>query len=605
MNEPTSEPPRARPGVWTWVWRPLLVLLVAGGLGWWMLSLPGRPRSEPPQPEAQAPETPPTPTERAWQPRPRTRPAPGCAPRADTRCVDGDAWWVDGCGVAYEVAQDCEAALCRDGACEPPPPRDCGGEPILGRCDGDVARGCEGGYPFAVDCAARGRRCVTTEEGPVCRPPEDMCEPSPPRCDGDTLITCAEGRPRRTDCRSAGAICGRPPGRAFDACIQRSAPVLPDGCDDACGCPGSERSEEICNGLDDDDDGFIDEALTCPPVDLVVLVVLDEDGEGAYERAEIDAEIERLGRFFAREDDYGLEFRLLEVVRLAAPQWRELEQEELGALAHAVEDIRAEPFVPIVLTERIIVDGVPRPGLATVPNGECGGQRRIPGPQPPLGLVALAKRHWETTLAHELGHFLGLCHTHGDHPAPIVAMDDDEACADACTIDGDGLCDTPEDPGPDQCVVDAQCQAVCTEGGPPEPTNIMGYYPQCRAGFSEQQALLMRQTAARRRAWHRCIAGDGCPCQMVGSSCPEGMSCRRFVTDEGTVQRCAMDGPAVPGGVCKGSQDCSVGSVCIGQPDAESRCVRPCDDRTPGCRCVEVGGVSHPICIDDLRRDDD
>ena len=43
----------------------------------------------------------------------------------------------------------------------------------------------------------------------------------------------------------------------------------------------------------------------------------------------------------------------------------------------------------------------------------------------------------------------------------------------------------------------------------------------------------------------------------------------------------------------------------FGQPDAESRCVRPCDDQTPGCRCVEVEGVSHPICIGDLRRDDE
>lgn len=603
MSEPPTEPSRTTT-LWSWLWRPVLVLLVAGALGWWMLSQPGRTPTEHPRPEPDSPAAAAPPEERAWVPRPRTRPAPGCAPEAERRCVDGDVWWVDGCGVAYEVAEDCEGQPCREGECEPPPPADCGGEPILGRCDGDVARGCEGGYPFAVDCGALGRRCVQTEEGPVCRPAEDACDPTlePPRCDGDTLLVCHDGQRMRTDCRAHGGVCGRPAGRSAVACVQHSIP----GCDDACGCASTERGEEICNGLDDDDDGFIDEALECPPVDIVVFVVVDEDGHASYGPEDVEAELLELGRAFTREDGYGLEFHVVDVVRLAAPEWLELAQEELWDVTRAVEGARDEFFVPVVLTERLVVDGVPRPGLSTVPNGECGGQRRVPGPQPPLGLVALAVHHWPTTLSHELGHFLGLCHTHGDHPAPIVSLSEsDEPCAEACTIDGDGVCDTPEDPGPSTCAVDLQCQAACTDGGPPDPTNIMGYYPQCRRGFTEQQALLMRQTVARRRAWHRCIVGDGCPCEMVGSTCPEGMSCRRYVGDDGApMQRCALDGPAVPGGVCTGSQECSLGSVCIGQPDAESRCVRPCDTRTPACRCVEVGGVSHSICIDDLRRDD-
>ncbi|MCA9656089.1 MAG: hypothetical protein KC501_39660, partial [Myxococcales bacterium] len=511
------------------------------------------------------------------------------------------------CGVAYEVAQDCGSRLCRDGECEPPPPRDCGGEPILGRCDGELARGCEGGYPFAIDCAALGRRCVTTDEGPVCRPAEEVCDPllEPARCEDDTLVTCTNGQRMRTDCRAHAAICGRPPGRSAPTCVQRSPPVRLDGCDDPCGCPEHERGDEICNGIDDDEDGFIDEGVECPPLDLVVFVIVDADGSSPYEPQEIDAEIDRLARSFARSDDYGLELRVAEVVRLAAPEWLEIDGAELGALVRQVEGSREELFVPVVLTERVLVDGVPRPGLSTVPNGECGGQRRVPEPQPPLGVVAMAKHHWDTTLAHELGHFLGLCHTHGDQPAPIVAVDDDRSCAPECTLEGDGVCDTPPDPGPGPCLVDLQCQVACRDGATPDPTNIMGYYPQCRVGFSEQQALLMRQTVAKRRAWHRCVGGDGCPCTMGGNECPPQMSCRRFVSDGGTVLRCALDGPAVPGGVCTGSLECSQGAVCIGQPDAESRCVRPCDDQTPGCRCVEVEGVSHPICIGDLRRDDE
>jgi len=170
-------------------------------------------------------------------------------------------------------------------------------------------------------------------------------------------------------------------------------------------------------------------------------------------------------------------------------------------------------------------------------------------------------------------------------------------------MDDDGLCDTPVDPGPGPCVADLECNARCEDGSTPDPSNIMGYYPQCRVGFSVQQALLMRQTLALRRGWHACITGDGCSCELGVGTCPEGMSCRRYVGE--STPRCALDGPAVPGGVCEGSGECSRGSLCIGQPDADSRCVRPCDDDTPGCRCVEVGGVTHPICIDDLRRSEE
>ena len=41
--------------------------------------------------------------------------------------------------------------------------------------------------------------------------------------------------------------------------------------------------------------------------------------------------------------------------------------------------------------------------------------RRGPG-QLPVGLVVVGRRRAPTTLAHELGHFLGLCHTHEVDP---------------------------------------------------------------------------------------------------------------------------------------------------------------------------------------------
>lgn len=536
-------------------------------------------------------------------------------PRAERRCIDGDAWWVDGCGVPNEVAQECGAAPCRAGACEPGPPG-CGDVPILGRCDEDVAVGCAGGRPFSVDCGARGQRCVTTEEGPVCKPPsEHACVPAfePPRCDGNELVACVEGERQRLDCRSRGAICGRSPHGGAAACLQPRPPVMPDGCDDPCGCPDDTRRDEICNGLDDDADGFVDESGQCPPLDLVVFVIVDEDGQGSYAFEEVQAELARLHHWFSRDDDFGLEVRAVDVIRVAEPSWLELDGNDLSAIVRSrtISEHRDEFYVPVVLTDRIFVDGVPRPGLSTVPNGSCGGQRRIAGPQSGHGLVAVAKERWDTTLAHELGHFMGLCHTHADHPQEVIPVDSEAGgrmCMEACVLDGDGLCDTPPDPGPETCLVGPECALVCADGSQPDPGNVMGYYPECRRGFSAEQAKLMRRTFALRRQWHRCLVGDGCPCEIGattdGEACPEAMSCRRFAGDDGPYQRCALDGPVVPGGVCTGGLDCSLGAQCIGQPDADSRCVRPCDDDTPGCRCAEVSGVSHPICVDDLQRDD-
>jgi hypothetical protein len=605
----------------------VLVLVVAGGLGWWMLGLPSRERTELAPPPEVTPPVPAAPIEpRVWRPRAVVEPAPGCAPQADRRCLDGDAWWIDGCGVTYAKAEECGAALCRAGACEPPAPG-CGDIPVPGRCEGDVALVCTAGRPSLVDCGAAGQRCVSTDEGPACRPiSPDACDPTTeaPRCDGAELVSCVEGERRRLDCGARGAICGRPPGGATPAaCLQLRPPVPQAACDDPCGCP-DEASDEVCNGVDDDHDGFVDESGSCPPVELVLFVIVDEDGESSHAPEDIDEELARLQRLFARDDDFGLEVRVAEVVRVAEPAWLELDGDDLGAMVRSptISQYRAglrtpeaseaaardSFYVPVVLTDRILVDGVPRPGLSTVPNGTCGGQRRVADPQPLLGLVAVAKERWETTLAHELGHFFGLCHTHGDHPELVIALDpgaaaaeDAHTCVEACLLEGDGVCDTPPDPGPQSCAVGPECVASCVDGSLPDPANVMGYYPVCRAGFSVAQAQLMRRTLALRRDWQRCVTGDGCPCEVGDRSCPAQMSCRRFQGDDGAYQRCALDGPVVPGGVCNGSLECSAGAQCIGQPDGDSRCVRPCDDATPGCRCEQVDGVTHPICVDDLR----
>lgn len=96
------------------------------------------------------------------------------------------------------------------------------------------------------------------------------------------------------------------------------------------------------------------------------------------------------------------------------------------------------------------------------------------------------------TLAHELGHYLSLIHTHG-----MSGIDLELADGSNCSSGGDLMCDTPADPrlfGK----VDNECNYIGNEvdahGDPftPDTRNIMAYSPSsCRDHFSEEQLAQM------------------------------------------------------------------------------------------------------------------
>ena len=96
-----------------------------------------------------------------------------------------------------------------------------------------------------------------------------------------------------------------------------------------------------------------------------------------------------------------------------------------------------------------------------------------------------------STLAHEIGHFFGLLHTHETFQGRELA--DGSNCADA----GDLICDTPADPNLGLSPLSG-CNYVGNFIDPvgvaysPDPSNIMSYAPAaCRQRFTEQQRDLM------------------------------------------------------------------------------------------------------------------
>ncbi len=94
-------------------------------------------------------------------------------------------------------------------------------------------------------------------------------------------------------------------------------------------------------------------------------------------------------------------------------------------------------------------------------------------------------------LAHELGHYFGLFHTHETFGGRELVNGSN--CANA----GDLLCDTPADPnmgvtGLSGCTYNANLRDGNGDLYRPDPSNIMSYaFRQCRSRFSQDQNDLM------------------------------------------------------------------------------------------------------------------
>lgn len=99
-----------------------------------------------------------------------------------------------------------------------------------------------------------------------------------------------------------------------------------------------------------------------------------------------------------------------------------------------------------------------------------------------------------SSFAHEIGHFFSLIHTHGPDDKKTTELVD----GSNCDTNGDGICDTPADPGLSSSNVNGFCNYTGNETDAngdrynPDTNNMMSYSRKdCRTFFSPQQLARM------------------------------------------------------------------------------------------------------------------
>ncbi|MCB0571621.1 MAG: hypothetical protein KDC66_17745, partial [Phaeodactylibacter sp.] len=135
------------------------------------------------------------------------------------------------------------------------------------------------------------------------------------------------------------------------------------------------------------------------------------------------------------------------------------------------------------------------------PDGACGWARFTGDLPVDYIVIANGCADNQSTVAHEIGHYFDLFHTH--ETAFGVECPDGSNCGSA----GDLLCDTPADPDvsgnvDNSCNYTGNATACGGQAYNPDPTNIMSYsLKACRTFFSPQQVSKIAFTSLTGRSY--------------------------------------------------------------------------------------------------------
>jgi hypothetical protein len=534
-----------------------------------------------------------------------------CASLSSRACLGGDAWWLDSCGRRDRIADACHGRGCANGRCLDAPPHGCASllPPVSedGRCEGDLLRYCLDGSPQTVDCASLGQRCAVDETGGANCTSKRRCSAAPTgECWGKQLLARCEGEHLRVTRCDHGACEVGADKRA--RCVRsRVIPAAKVGRCRGCDCPEGPEGDEVCDGYDNNRDGTVDEGVTCPTIDVIAFVLLDDDGRPLETDARVRADVERTNRALSEPGhDTGLQLELREIRRISRPAW-------LNATGSTIRDAQSDPevsgaglpfFLPVVYTRQIKLGQKRVAGMGNFPNNGCADVR-FSGAGDASGVLLLAPQRSETTFAHELGHFFGLCHTHMDPfrdqqtntSVHLPPANDEPLTCPICSRSGDGICDTPPDPGANGgCVLDENtCQVTCPQGETPDAFNLMSYYQPCRRYFTTEQSMHLRRNLWRRLRWRECaLDPQKCACTLAddgtAARCDAAAGRMRCQLEPGLAQgRCEPAGSGELGEQCLDDRECDTGLLCAPAPKGTFRvCQHACVVGAGGCECLPV-----------------
>ena len=204
-------------------------------------------------------------------------------------------------------------------------------------------------------------------------------------------------------------------------------------------------------------------------VKVFVHIINEDDGTAGVSEAEVREEIDRLEAYYAPHD---ICFSLVGIDEINDSQYGASPGDTISP-AQSNQIIADYPPIPDVVDIYILPANIFFRGTAfAIPN---------------TYLLIYAGRFNTPHLAHEMGHCLGLYHTH--ETAFGNELVDGTNCAGA----GDLLCDTPADPGlsgnvDDGCIYTGGFTDTNGESYSPDVTNTMSYAPfGCRGLFTQDQ----------------------------------------------------------------------------------------------------------------------
>tara|TARA_R110002096_G_scaffold435944_1_gene664451 strand:- start:4532 stop:6463 length:1932 start_codon:yes stop_codon:yes gene_type:complete len=132
-----------------------------------------------------------------------------------------------------------------------------------------------------------------------------------------------------------------------------------------------------------------------------------------------------------------------------------------------------------------------------------------------------------SSLAHEMGHFFSLIHTHGPDNTKTTELVD----GSNCDTDGDGICDTPADPILTNTNVNNYCKYTGHETDAngdkyaPDTNNIMSYSRKgCRNRFTPQQLARMYAFYQTAKSYLACPSFNANFSADISQTCEESLT---------------------------------------------------------------------------------